>query len=1105
MALVKQVITIPLHGGLREDIDPQVLAPPYLSRAENAVFDKHGVPNKRHGATSLGVLNNSTSLVANRLFTFEDRLHALASIGGTHFYSATNNTWGTLHTDSVPGTSINVRDLVSLGDDSVVCPDAAVFGDTVLVAWQNKAGTKAWAQAFELGSKLPVTVPLLLDYIVKDVRIVYAGSGVHVILGLSVSDELYGQRWGVGSHAAAPLEAPSWLRNTVEHYDACAVGSGTGFFLAVATSTGTLGKGWAYRYNSSQVALTSVSTGLNCRACIAIAASSSRVLIGGSATSLTPSNVVRVRAYNTSLVYQNVQTNIQMTVSLASSQRLTLLVRANDGFAAWSAYRGTSGTRIRSSITKWQDVPTSTPGASDSYKSGFMWNYELASKAILASHLGSPVFAVFWSGSHGDLPLDPTGFFVSPRGDAEVYGEGEYVPTLDFDEPEQSDTSTQQVTAQNSGTLINVLKVLGKFHQDTCAAKRNQKSPSVARACPLATLIQAADFTYGMVSTTLRSVLPYSRTLAVTKDGSRDGTIISYSYEMAATRFEYVTGVDWVEVQELSPPVPAVHVDRQALLSAGYLGGFDGGFSYESSIYHVPPTPVPGYEYANSTYSGTRRGIKVLWEWTDDRGNVHRSAPSRETAFNTSTQTNISVYVFNPKYTLSQLSLPLDEVTDGYKTKDIRIRLYATGDRSAGGSNIFTLQDDADVSVTDIGSGYYRLSWNSANYEYGVPLYTESGELSSECPPAFKWLAVARNRVFGISADDPSFIWYSKPMRPTVAVEWSSVLGIAHPEDHEAFTGIAALDDKVILFKERSIYFLTGEGLDALGGGGGFQGPFRIASDTGCSRPRSIVDGPFGVAFLGEKGFYLLDRGLNVKYLGGPVEDTSVSRSPANTAIQGINPPFPNSAVLIPDRHEVRWLNTTTGTTTADCLVWNYANNAWSLHTDVAGKHAVYWNGRYTRLTEFEYVFGESDTEYRDAYENGATYTVSALPLMKVRTPWIRFGNFAGFQRLNRVIVTGTKYGGYVNIRAVYNDGVGTVSQSEGFTTITDSSSGTPFRVMFRPKMPRCTSVRFEIYESLAAPGSSRGFVPAAITLEYGVTPDHRGKAYRYFDSGRRG
>ena len=101
------------------------------------------------------------------------------------------------------------------------------------------------------------------------------------------------------------------------------------------------------------------------------------------------------------------------------------------------------------------------------------------------------------------------------------------------------------------------------------------------------------------------------------------------------------------------------------------------------------------------------------------------------------------------------------------------------------------------------------------------------------------------------------------------------------------------MDEKTLVFSEDNVYILPNANITS-SGNGSFPPPQLLSSDTGCVNRRSIVQGPFGAIFQGKRGFYQVDRGLNLRYVGGPVEDTLLGDTL-------------NSAVLVPSDLVVRF------------------------------------------------------------------------------------------------------------------------------------------------------------------------------------------------------
>src|SRR5262249_1969702 len=139
-----------------------------------------------------------------------------------------------------------------------------------------------------------------------------------------------------------------------------------------------------------------------------------------------------------------------------------------------------------------------------------------------------------------------------------------------------------------------------------------------------------------------------------------------------------------------------------------------------------------------------------------------------------------------------------------------------------------------------------------------------------------------------------------------------------------ACTALASLDDKMIVFKADQIYQITGNRPNATGQGGTLSTPQLISRDCGCIDWRSVVRGPAGIYFLSATGIYLLDRGLNVTYVGGAGDRFTNGAADCQ------------SAKMLRDRREIRWEMLWPGAQYQK-LVYNYDQDEWTTHTNASG------------------------------------------------------------------------------------------------------------------------------------------------------------------------
>jgi len=164
------------------------------------------------------------------------------------------------------------------------------------------------------------------------------------------------------------------------------------------------------------------------------------------------------------------------------------------------------------------------------------------------------------------------------------------------------------------------------------------------------------------------------------------------------------------------------------------------------------------------------------------------------------------------------------------------------------------------------------------------------------------------------------------------------------PNDGQEITGFKVLGDRLVVFKNRSIYnvFFTGDRTI----------PFVVYksnSSVGCASHWSIQEVDNGLVFLSYDGLYFYD-GNNSYKISDRISST----------INGYVSTYFGDAVSMVHRSKSRYYLgiTGTGTTHNKVLVWDYFHNAFSLYTGInaASMAMVYVGG----VTERPY-FGDYD------------------------------------------------------------------------------------------------------------------------------------------------
>lgn len=302
-------------------------------------------------------------------------------------------------------------------------------------------------------------------------------------------------------------------------------------------------------------------------------------------------------------------------------------------------------------------------------------------------------------------------------------------------------------------------------------------------------------------------------------------------------------------------------------------------------------------------------------------------------------------------------------------------RVSSLDPSTAGSANGYVENDQTADTVTFIDER------SDDNLElFGDPHYTTGGVPSNFPAAASGVIAEGKGRLFLASSSDPNAIYFSQERADGIAIEFAD-LRIVTPPTGGSVTGIAVMDDAVVIFKERAIYRVVGNGpLANPNAGGDWSLPQLVTSDVGCSDQRTICTTPMGLVFQSAKGIYQLGRDFQVSYIGANVElynDQSFVR-----------------ATLDENTREIRFL-----TAEGSSLLYDYGFGQWSLLTNHLGYDAVMVNGAYHYLRTDGRVF-KASSEYRDDNFN--------IPL-KIDTAHIRLGEARqGFQYIRKLQVLGT-------------------------------------------------------------------------------------------------
>jgi hypothetical protein len=397
--------------------------------------------------------------------------------------------------------------------------------------------------------------------------------------------------------------------------------------------------------------------------------------------------------------------------------------------------------------------------------------------------------------------------------------------------------------------------------------------------------------------------------------------------------------------------------------------------------------PVSGGSNTNAYY------YQVTYEWTNNQGNIERSAPSIPLAVTTTGSAStglITLYVPNLRLT--------------YKTS-VRIIIYRW---SQGQQNYYEVTSVTSPTISSTTSDFtvFQDTQSDAEILGNTLIYTTGGVVEDIAAPPCIASTLYNTRLFLVDAEDQNLLWYSKQVIENVPVEMSDLftLYIAPTFGAQGSTGtmsaLAAMDDKLIIFKRNAIYYMTGFGPDNTGANSDFSSPVFITSAVGCPNPQSIVLTPMGLMFQSDKGIWLLGRDLTTTYIGQGVE--------------AYNSYTVMSSQTIPGTTQVRFVLNNNVT-----LMYDYFYQQWGTHTNVAAISSTLYQGKHTYLNSYGQVLQETAGSYLD----------NASPvLMSFTTAWINLAGLQGFERFYFFYLLGTYLSPFqLNISVGFNYNPGPV------------------------------------------------------------------------------
>lgn len=562
---------------------------------------------------------------------------------------------------------------------------------------------------------------------------------------------------------------------------------------------------------------------------------------------------------------------------------------------------------------------------------------------------------------------------------------------------------------------------------------------------------------------------------------------------------------------------PTVEVGRQLFVGGGCPSVYDGHKQVDCGFPWRPE--IVGHTFTNSgepLQNNIANGATHLWyavaTCRDASGTVHRSGPSNVYwATNSSggaRRADFYIRCLNVSSKGNRRHFPLGA--------DVKVELYRTTGGTINADDEF---EDADGIVrvnTAAGLTFYRVfgqqntggtggninrpkdiptadpllpvvNWPAnlvqdavADVELiyqGIGPYTLTStgfvELLPQTPPAMSPIAYWTNRIWGVSQEDPSILYYSDEILPELGGEYEVA-----PEfsDSNTFrlgaigevTAMQPQGNQLIIFTRSAIYALQGQGNDGTGQGATLS-IVTLAEGTGCVEARSVVLTPIGVFFQSWKGYYVL-AGAELDYVSAGSAVETLVREAGNVRAATLMESFPVIKIVCDGPYGPP--------ATPRVLHYDYEKRLWSRHdiplvssTARLNQTASGCAWRGSTGAQCHVVLHQGNLHVQRNDVDGSAYTddgIAGAPQgipIDIQTKWISFAGLHGWERTSEIHVLTTRNSAEdIHVDLEY-DREGSFNGTTIPLTTYDWTNPAPADLVCRPEHQRIRANRIRIYE----------------------------------------
>lgn len=394
-----------------------------------------------------------------------------------------------------------------------------------------------------------------------------------------------------------------------------------------------------------------------------------------------------------------------------------------------------------------------------------------------------------------------------------------------------------------------------------------------------------------------------------------------------------------------------------------YFGGAAAFAGEANSGVLFPPKFISYAGTAGTMNSGVTYTFFAVLTFIDSRGKKHYS-PLGTVDVTGSTGYNLTVAW---PLTLSQLIYSTQEFTAELYCNPVNTALWYKVQSSAVGTSTIVFTVTADPT------GAEEL------------LYTTGGAYENIPPAMPRFVMSAARRLWCPSPENDTDLFHSSETLVNEDVRWNPDMVVRIPGVGGQIKAVIEHAQRIVVFKERAIYVVSGDGLSLTGASGVFSVELLTPS-YGCESSHGLQLTPNGVVFKDtDNGWWLLGNDFGLSYVGRGVDDLKTATVVASCVVPALN-------------HVRFLLDTDHG---GYVLCYDYAYQQWSFYTFpavitdmcVGNDGAVYY--LYSNATTSR-IYKENSIATSDIDDAGVTTDID----FRIETGWLNFNGVDGYQRV---------------------------------------------------------------------------------------------------------